>query len=338
MPAITFKKSMSFLMCPQCIATKSGSKWSYPSPNNLTQFIESSIIKTVKESINLQKYDEIISINPVFSLEEPSKEIEFSMTIKRSPNASESYIETIESSIPLELQLCPRCTRAKSGSYEAILQVRGAKGNLSPEERENILSLIENTLKNRFKESPQSIVSKIVQKNEGIDLYFVSSNSAISIASSLRDSAAALIKTSSKLVGLDKSTSKRQYRVYISARIPHFRVGDFIKLDDSFYEIHTIGGGKIILYNLKTKTHRSLLVNNLWTQISNRQKKEEYLYPKEDYLHSYLVIAETPDSLQIMNLETYEIYEVQKAIDKKIESGDTIKGFQVNDNVFLLEN
>ncbi len=62
------------------------------------------------------------------------------------------------------------------------------------------------------------------------------------------------------------------------------------------------------------------------------------MYPKEEYLHSYLVIAETPDSLQIMNMKTYETYEVQKAIDKNIVSGDTIKGFQVNDNVFLLEN
>jgi nonsense-mediated mRNA decay protein 3 len=335
MPAITFKKPMSFLVCPQCSATKRGSKWSYPSSNNLTQFIESFVIKKVNESINLHKLDEIISIEPDFSLDEPSKEIDVTITIKRSQIATEPYSEISKISIPVEYQLCPRCSRVKSGSYEAILQVRGAQGTLSQEEREMILSLIENTLQNRFKAPPQSFVSKIVQKNEGMDLYFFSSSSAVTIASTLRDSVAASIKTSSKLVGLNKSTSKRQYRINISVRIPHLRVGDFIKLDDSFYEIHAIGGGKISLRNLKTKVHRSLLAKTLWTQISNRQLE---VFPKEEYLHSYLVIAETPDSLQIMNLKTYETYEVQKAINKSIVSGDTIKGFQVNDNVFLLEN
>ena len=334
-PAITFKKPMSVLICPHCIATKSGSRWHYPSSDDLTQFIESFVIKKVKESINLQKSDELISIEPEFLLDEASKEIDVTVTIKRSQIATEPYSEISKISIPFEYQLCPRCSRVKSGSYEAILQVRGAKGTLSPEEREKILSLIENTIKNRFKEPPQSIVSKIVQKNEGMDLYFVSSNLAITLASTLRDSVAALMKTTSKLVGLDKSTNKRRYRVYISVRIPHFQVGDFIKLDDSFYEIHAIGGGKISLHNLKTKAHRSLLAKNLWTQISNRQLE---VLPKEEYLHSYLVIAETPDSLQIMNMKTYETYEVQKEINKSIVSGDTIKGFQINDNVFLLEN
>jgi len=326
---------MSILICPHCIATKSGSRWHYPSSDNLTQFIESFVIKKVKESINLQKSDVLISIEPEFSLDEASKEIDVTITIKRSQIATEPYSEISRISFPFEYQLCPRCSRVKSGSYEAILQVRGAKGTLSPEEREVILSLIENTLQNRFKEPPQSIVSKIVQKNEGMNLYFVSSNSATTIASILRDSVAAQIKTTSKLVGFDKSTSKRQYRIYISVRIPHLRVGDFVKLDDSFYEIHAIGGGKISLRNLKTKVHRSLLVKSLWTQISNRQLE---VLPKEEYLHSYLVIAETPDSLQIMNMKTYETYEVQKGINKSIVSGDTIKGFQVNDNVFLLEN
>jgi nonsense-mediated mRNA decay protein 3 len=337
MPAITLKKPISFLICPNCIATKDGSKWYYPSSNNVAQFIESLFIKKVKKSINLQKFDEIISIEPVFSLDEPSKEIDITLAIKRGHIATEPYSEKSEISIPLEFQLCPRCSRVKSGSYEAILQVRGAKGTLSPKEREEILSLIENTLKNRFKAPPQSFVSKIVQKNEGMDLYFFSSKSATTIASTLRDSVAASIKTAPKLVGLNKSTSKRQYRINISVRIPHLRVGDFIKLDNSFYEIHAIGGGKLSLRNLKTKVHRSLLAKTLWTHISNRDANFSIL-KREKYVFSYLVITETPDSLQIMNLKTYETYEIQKAINKSIISGDTIKGFQVNDSVFLLEN
>ncbi|MFX1466872.1 MAG: NMD3-related protein, partial [Promethearchaeota archaeon] len=240
LPAITFKKPVSVLICPYCIATKSGSRWYYPSSGNLTQFIESFVKKKVKESIDLQKLDELISIEPEFSLDEAPKEIDVIVTIKRSYFATEPYSETSKLSISFEYQPCPRCSRVKSGSYEAILQLRGAQGTLSPEERDKILSLIENILQNRFKEPPQSIVSKIVQKNEGMDLYFVSSHSATTIASTLRDSVAAQIKTTSKLVGFDKSTSKRQYRIYISVRIPHLQVGDFVKLDDAFYEIHAI--------------------------------------------------------------------------------------------------
>ncbi len=332
-PSLRFKKPPSLILCSQCLATKSGNKWDYPSSEDLTQFVESSVKKIVKESLALHESDELVAIEPVFLLDESSKEIEITVSLKHHHINSDSYLEKSKISLPVEYQRCPRCSRIASGSYEAILQIRGAQATLSSQERENALSLIEHTLQSRFKDHPQSFVSKIVQKKEGMDLYFRSSKVATTVAYSLRDAVAALVKITSKLVGLDKSTSKRQYRVNISVRIPPLHVGDLMMLDNSVYEIHAIGGGKLSLRNLKTGVHRSLLVNALWSQLS---KKQIEVFPREKYVYSYLVIAITPDSLQIMNMKTYETYEIQKRIDKNLTSGDVIKGFQKNEKVFLL--
>jgi nonsense-mediated mRNA decay protein 3 len=338
-PPIRFKKHPSLILCSQCFATKSGTQWYYPSSDELTQFVNSCAIKIVEESLDLQESDELVTIDPKFLWDDSLKEIDISISLKRygiastSPTPPDPPIEHIQVALPLEYQLCPRCSRIARGSYEAILQIREAQGALSQKKRETILSLIEDMLQSQFKDHPQSIISKIIQKKQGMDLYFISSKCATAIAYSIRDSAAALIKITSKLVGLDKSTSKRKYRVNISVRLPPLRVGDFMILDSSVYEIQVIGGGKISLRDLKTGIHRTILVKTLWSQLSHR---ELTVLKREEYTHSYLVITETPDSLQIMNMKTYETYEVQKPIDKKFASGDVIQGCQLNEKVFLL--
>lgn len=332
-PPIRFKKTPSLVLCRQCIATKSGSKWYYPSSEDLKEFVKSSVTKSLKARLELQDTVELVNIDPIFSLDVPSKEIDVTISLKRDDYTTDSHIEKIQLAIPLEYQLCPRCSRITSGSYEAILQIRGVQGTLSPKEREMILSSIEHTLERRFKDHPQSFISKIVPKHEGIDLYFFSFKCANTVAYTLRDSVAASIRITSKLVGLDRSTSKRQYRVNISVRIPHLRIGDFMMLDNSVYEILAIGGGKISLRSLETGTRRSLSAKTLWSQLSSKQLK---VLKKEEYVFSYLVIAITSDSLQIMNMKTYETYEIQKAIDKNLTSGDVIKGFQKNGKIFLL--
>lgn len=338
-PPIRFKKRPSLLLCPQCFATKSGTQWYYPSSDDLTQFVKSFAIKIVVECLDLQESDKLVTIDPNFLWDDLTKEVDVNVSLKRYDITSTSSIspdppiETMQVSLPLEYHLCPRCSRIARGSYEAILQIRGAQGTLSQKNRETILSLIEHILQSQFKDHLQYFISKIVQKKQGMDLYFVSSKCATAVAYSIRDSAAALIKITSKLVGLDKSTSKRRYRVYVSVRLPPLRVGDFMMLDNSVYEIHAIGGGKISLRDLETDSNRSILVNALWSRLSRRQIE---IFPREEYMHSYLVIAVTSDSLQIMNMKTYENNEIQKPIDKNFTSGDVIKGCQINEKVFIL--
>jgi nonsense-mediated mRNA decay protein 3 len=101
--------------------------------------------------------------------------------------------------------------------YEGILQLR----NPSKEVANKIKELV-----NRRKDV---YIAKEEKVRGGIDFYLSSWRYLIELGNKLRKKYGGEIKTSRKLWGVNKQTSKRVYRVIFLLRLPNVKIGEIIE-------------------------------------------------------------------------------------------------------------
>lgn len=112
---------------------------------------------------------------------------------------------TVERTIPLEVKdtICPQCSRASGGYYEAIIQLRG----MNRVEMERYAAMLVGKL------GKVTFITKTEEKDGGLDLYVGNSKAVVRLMGEL--GVRALI--SKKLVGRDQG--KRLYRTTFLIRL-----------------------------------------------------------------------------------------------------------------------
>ena len=89
----------------------------------------------------------------------------------------DGYDEVIEYpiSVPLtvNIRLCDRCLREKSGNYEALLQVRMIEGDMDREKRRQIYGIIVEMLGKAYREGRDYRVIKTEDYHYGIDVFYL---------------------------------------------------------------------------------------------------------------------------------------------------------------------
>ena len=96
-----------------------------------------------------------------------------------------------------------------SNYYEAILQLRPYD--------QKVIDYIENQLI----KNPKLFISKVEELRSGIDLYFTDQKLTLSLARKLKHVFKGQIKISKKLHTLERTNSKKIYRVTILFRLNH---------------------------------------------------------------------------------------------------------------------
>lgn len=145
---------------------------------------------------------------------------------------------------------CNLCDGATRGAYEATVQVRGEGRELDKEDHKAVEAAFKE-VNRRTADRGRQEVTEIKEAVGGLDIKFVSLNSARIFSRWLSDFYGASVSESPKLIGVSKDTGGRAYRNTVSARLPAARAGSIVELDGRAYRITGFDRGYIIEEDLE---------------------------------------------------------------------------------------
>lgn len=234
--------------------------------------------------------------------------------------------EEYEVEVKLNRTVCPTCSKEQSGYYEAVIQFRADKREVTPDEFKIADETVKKTLNRLYKKDKLAYLVQIAKLKEGHDYYIGSYKSSKKVIKQLQDLFGGTTKESPRLISEDKSTGKGLYRIWISLRIPEFKKGDFIKYLDTIYNVKSITSSKINCIDLKTK--KPLAINFKDYDLI------ELVKSKKDII-KVNIISKTPTTIQILDPDTYETVDFEKN-DDSLNIGDEIDIIKTHNEIYLV--
>ena len=224
--------------------------------------------------------------------------------------------------------VCPRCSRFLGGYFEAILQVRAEGRPLTEEERKVIGKLVEEKVDEIMRKDRMGFIQDTIEKEEGLDFYMGSTSSARKLAQAIKERFGGTISEAYELVGLDRQTSREVYRTSVSIRIPKFQKGDIVAdRRGNVYEVERVDGKGLSLKNLSTREseHRD------WKTV-----KREGIDTVETERSEAMVTSITPAEVQLMDMKTYETYELERP-NMELREGEVYRMVEVRGRKYFLD-
>ena len=233
--------------------------------------------------------------------------------------------ESHEVFIRLRRTSCDVCSKRFGGYFEATIQVRPEGKDLKRDELDEIILAV-----NSYVEELQSkgnrglFVTDIGEEHGGLDFFISDRNAAQIIVKKIHDSFGGEIKISSKNIGMQDS--KQVYRMTFLLRIPSYKKGDFIKIQDTYFLLVSISANKIKLLSLSNWDEVSLELKNI---------KNLKVVGNKSLVKEMIVVSQTQNDIQLMNQETYKTIEIKKP--KTVEFKEKIvKTVKIDDKLFLV--
>ena len=237
--------------------------------------------------------------------------------------------ETHDSEVKILKTVCPTCSKLQAGYYESVIQFRADKREIDPEEYDKADEIVERTLIKQSKKDKLAYCPQIAKLKEGYDYYIGSLKSGRKVAEALKDEFGGTIKESPRLISEDKSTGKGLYRIWISVRIPEFKVGDFIKYENKISQVKDIDKNRITCIDLE-KYGRQF-------SIPMKQIEDTVLVKRQDEIETTTIISKSPKTIQILDPADYSAVDLEmkdEFADCKI--GDEIKLIKIDNDIYLI--
>ncbi|MFQ6050358.1 MAG: 60S ribosomal export protein NMD3 [Candidatus Hydrothermarchaeota archaeon] len=231
---------------------------------------------------------------------------------------------TYKSSLNLEWRLCDRCMKIMGRRVEAVLQIR-TEDKFSERDRAEIIEKVLKEVDRTSGKDRMAFISDIKELKEGVDIEFSSKKVANKIANALRKNLGGYLKESFKLIGVNKMSSKRIYKTYISLRLPKYRVDDILIAKEDLFRVISIGGDGLTLYDLINKKR----VKYPWSRV---EKMGLRLF---ENIKKCVVTAISPQKIYLLD-EDYRIIELPNENDFAV--GDKAKILNLKDRVILIKD
>jgi len=224
-------------------------------------------------------------------------------------------------SLPIKIHItaCPRCSMIMGGYYEAILQIRGTHRDIPCDQKTMIHNII--TKKITDSRDPKAFITKIDEIPQGIDYYLGEQHIAESLTRTLKHRLHATTKKSVTLAGV--KDGQNVYRVTHLLRLPPCNIKDFIKFQDTLYQVLDMKT-QVMLRNLYSGEIRSISYKEL--------SLVDIIHPE---IKNALIISETKKELQIMDSDTYKTCDITKPQDYAWK-GDEIPFIKWESQIYLL--
>ncbi len=250
-----FSKGPEILDLPVCVHCQ-GYKYKNTWTNDL---LDDILRRIIKNNFEISKELQNIDINIDFN--ETPRGLECKVYISGLIQEKEIN-EEHDLLIRLRKTVCEVCSRQFGGYHEAIIQVRTEKRKFSKEELINIKTTVETIIENMQGKGNRTLfIADIAEEHGGLDFYISDKNAAFNISKMLLDKYGGFIKQSSTNTGM--KDSKQIYKMTYLVRIPPYKKGDFIQIDDNYYQIKYLQANKIKLINLLTWEESSTDLKNL---------------------------------------------------------------------------
>lgn len=259
------------------------------------------------------KEDEVITslLHDVFNLRDSSFKVsgdEYNRKVTFSGNSSRSG-EHKEGQFFLQTSLstCPVCTKKLGNYYEAIIQLRGDKGERLDSILDFMMGLIEGA------PSRDVFLTKMDKIKEGYDLYLSEKQYARGMAKKVIDRFGGTLKETSHLVGMKKGTEL--YRITVSIRIPSFQKSDIIEMSNNLFVVMSIKGDLVTLLKFDGKSREKFKLQDIKdykvyrnendvreADVLYRQGHTAYILDPFDFTERAVVYSDKPNKVRVIKV------------------------------------
>jgi nonsense-mediated mRNA decay protein 3 len=311
------------VLCRGCLAYRKGRRW-IPLGNDPETVLEDAVRKAVLDSLKMDRVEDPEIVLEFLETKAPSPSVHlFTLRVrvegevKGLPFREEGTVE-----VRVGEGLCPDCSRRAGGYYEAILQLRGEKG-IDGERRRNLLDRMEERTALAARKDRKAFVTKIEEREEGIDFYLGSLSFARKAVRDLQQVYGGTITESATLVGADRE-GKRLYRTTLSLRFPPYQEGDILRVGKKPYQVVRLGVEKASLFDLESRKKVSLPFKALQGAERLGGKKET---------RKALVAEVLSDRIQLIDMEDFRTLSLKGRYPLRV--GEEVEVF-LGDETYLL--
>jgi nonsense-mediated mRNA decay protein 3 len=182
-------------------------------------------------------------------------------------HAYEAVVAGTAGSVPFEVcaplvvhvqrSTCTRCGRRAGGYYESIVQLRAQGRALEPDEVARAGEAIDRVLADLHRHGDlDSFLVKGEEVKGGFDFYLGTVHAGRAIGKALAQEMGALVRETASLVGRGKDGIDL-YRVTVSTKLPHARVGGFVALEGRLHLVASMGPKVATLLDLEDHRRRA---------------------------------------------------------------------------------
>ncbi|ASJ08690.1 Nonsense-mediated mRNA decay NMD3 like protein [Thermococcus siculi] len=329
-PVLLIEGEINTELCQNCGSYRKRGVWVDPRSYELDELIfevaDNALLETLEDSLSegireyevvsmeeLEEIDElpvgraVVAFQPIdWHIEYFPAIVTYEVRVKARTHELQRELHDERKTVTVYVRqtVCPRCSKFLGGYFEAILQVRADERPLTEEERKAIGKLVEEKVDEIMRKDRMGFIQDTIEKEEGLDFYMGSTSSARKLAQAIRDRFGGTISEAYELVGVDRQTSREVYRTSVSVRIPKFRRGDIVAdKRGNVYEVERVDGRGLSLRNL---------LNNESEHRDWKTVRRDGVDTVEHERSEAMVTSITPNEVQLMDMRTYETYELEK--------------------------
>jgi len=334
-PLLKFSKPLILKICKKCNRFYLKDRWISSHSNELESILDNALKDIVPLQIDSSPRTEIEIQADVFGNIDSilkANSIDINIQAKgRSHGSLNIHNEVYKArKVSLVLTICPSCLSLKRGEFKAVLHIITPKRELLEQERDYIISVVERETGKSIKVDHLSYISKFTMKRGKITFYVGSEKFARSLASIINYNLGGILKESYKFGSHRIPKEVKKNKLYISLYLPSFVTGDLLRVNEAPFYVTKIQGKNVSGINLKTKEKFKRPLKTL--------KNASILLHASD-LRSFIYFSQTKDTIQLIDLESNQIYEVPKSFEKsEFEIGKYLKGFEVDSRIYLIPN
>jgi nonsense-mediated mRNA decay protein 3 len=313
-------KVLKIMFCSNCNAWEKANHWE-PSESE-------------EDALNQRLMGELKSIGgaKVTSSElewEPYKTNELKATLHLSAKFEDLDIkESVNTEVRIKYSTCGRCSRQAGSYFEAIIQIRATNRELDDPELERANNVVDEMLNNAKAQSVDSnaFLTKTEFIHGGQDFYIGSSTIARQIAKQLSNIFSGNLKESRSLAG--RKDGREIYRITCTVRLPEYKQGDFMKVDNRIYKIVRLFPKRAQSFDLKTGQTRNL---------NHDELSKGDILGGDELVYDAVVLTNTKSEVQIMDPVNYKTVDLIKPKNFEVD-GDSVKIFRDEEDIYLLPN
>ncbi|KYK29802.1 hypothetical protein AYK20_00265 [Thermoplasmatales archaeon SG8-52-1] len=302
-------------ICSHCSSFKFKNTW-------FSNHIGEILRKAIKNNFQISRELENVDINTECSEKKDGLSCKVFISGSIEDN---NIIENHELFVRLIRTVCDVCSKRFGGYHESIVQIRADNRKLKNNELNNISIIVESIIEDLQAKGNRSLfIADIAKEHGGLDFYLSEKSAGLVIAKKIQEKYGGEIKQSSKNIGM--KDGKQTYRMTYLIRLPSNEKGNFLKYNNSFFQIISFHGDKIKLIDLSK-----------WTEITMDEKsiQKASKLGGEELIKEMILISQKEDEVQVMDQNNYEIKVIRKPKQINIDSKN-VKVVSLEDKLFLI--
>ena len=149
-------------VCTNCGEYEFGDRWLKRDRMVAVQDAAADALSVIRDAVPVSVSTEAVEQDPYV----------YSVTVRTTCDVMGYEADDEETTIVrIKNTVCKRCSRQLGSYYEAILQIRTGSGRLSPEDREETLAMVENSVARQAATNRSLFITKMEIVTGGVDVY-----------------------------------------------------------------------------------------------------------------------------------------------------------------------